>query len=137
MASSSPEFAMSSLLDTTIFVDVLRGNQKALLFVESQQSLKVSYVTAGELLQGVRNSREMKQVSMVVNSLPIDWGNEKIHRTALELQTQFSASKGMKLWDAVIAATAIVRGSVLYTHNSKDFRFIPNLDLRVPEYVSE
>lgn len=52
--------------------------------------------------------------------------------TAMELLKQYRGSHGLKIPDALIAATAIVHQAPLMTKNQKDFRFIKTLEL--PRY---
>ncbi|AMJ66972.1 hypothetical protein AXW84_17195 [Hymenobacter sp. PAMC 26628] len=43
--------------------------------------------------------------------------------------TAFSLSKGLRLADALIAATALHHAAPLLSKNQRDFRFIPGLKL--------
>jgi predicted nucleic acid-binding protein len=47
-----------------------------------------------------------------------------------QLSGQLRASYGMKALDSCIAATALMTGTTLATRNIRDFRRIPNLDIR-------
>ena len=47
-----------------------------------------------------------------------------------QLSGQLPASYGIKALDRFIAAMALMRGTTLATRNVRDFRRIPNLDIR-------
>ena len=47
-----------------------------------------------------------------------------------QLSGQLRASYGIKALDSFIAATALMTGTTLATRNVRDFRRIPNLDIR-------
>jgi predicted nucleic acid-binding protein len=47
-----------------------------------------------------------------------------------QLSGQLRASYGIKALDSFIAATALMTGTTLATRNIRDFRRIPNLDIR-------
>jgi predicted nucleic acid-binding protein len=47
-----------------------------------------------------------------------------------QLSGQLRATYGIKALDSFIAATALMTGTTLATRNGRDFRRIPNLDIR-------
>jgi predicted nucleic acid-binding protein len=47
-----------------------------------------------------------------------------------QLSGQLRATYGIKALDSFIAATALMTGTTLTTRNVRDFRRIPNLDIR-------
>ena len=47
-----------------------------------------------------------------------------------QLSGQLRASYGIKALDSFIAATALMTGTTLATRNVRDFRRVPNLDIR-------
>jgi predicted nucleic acid-binding protein len=47
-----------------------------------------------------------------------------------QLSGQLRATYGIKALDSFIAATALMTGTTLATRNVRDFRRIPNLDIR-------
>lgn len=58
--------------------------------------------------------------------------NEEISTMAGGLFEKYFPTKGIGLLDTFVAATALVHGQKLVTHNLKHFRFIKGLDLIVP-----
>ena len=55
--------------------------------------------------------------------------NEEITEIAINLVEKYSKSHGLKIPDALIAATAIYYDITLWTYNIKDFHFIEGLKL--------
>lgn len=55
--------------------------------------------------------------------------NNAITETAIDLIETYSKSHGLRIPDALIAATAICSSMELLTHNVRDFRFIERIRL--------
>jgi len=47
------------LVDTDIFIWYMRGNKKAHNIIENEAALNLSVITYMELIQGMRNKREL------------------------------------------------------------------------------
>ncbi|MCU0286836.1 MAG: hypothetical protein MUF15_10600 [Acidobacteria bacterium] len=58
----------------------------------------------------------------------MDFHNE-IARLSSLLLKNYLLSHNLQIADAIIAATSLVYDIPLFTHNKKDFRYIPNLNL--------
>ena len=117
------------LVDTNIFINHFRGKDVATNFLKERNFLYTSFVTYGELLQGVRNRRELNLVNKTMDKFDIDFGSNKIFADTMDLLNKYSLSHGLKLLDAVIAATALNRSYIVVTENIKDFKFIPDIQL--------
>ena len=117
------------LVDTNIFINHFRGKDVATNFLKERNFLYTSFVTYGELLQGVRNRRELNLVNKTMDKFDIDFGSNKIFADTMDLLNKYSLSHGLKLPDAVIAATALNRSYIVVTENIRDFKFIPNIKL--------
>ncbi|RMG70344.1 MAG: PIN domain-containing protein, partial [Nitrospirae bacterium] len=55
--------------------------------------------------------------------------NEAITEIAIDLIEKYSKSHGLKIPDALIAATSVYLNSPLWTINKKDYRFIQEVKL--------
>ena len=55
-----------------------------------------------------------------------------ITNSIIQKAVDLKQSHKMSLGDALIAATAIVNGFEIYTHNTSDFNWIPNLTVIDP-----
>ena len=86
-------------------------------------------VTAGELIYGAINKRELRQIQQDISHLHLIPINEHIGELHIELLSQYSLSHNLTLPDALIAASAIHFSIPLYTLNKKDFKYIPDLEM--------
>lgn len=114
------------LCDTDVLIELYKGNEAIFKEMEriGEAAICISDVTAGELLFGVRNKRELEILKAdlgKVNRLHID---SDISALAIELISQYALSHRLALPDALIAATSVVHKLPLYTLNKKDFRFL-------------
>ena len=115
------------LADTTVVIEMLRGNLSAKNFLENRPA--ISAVTAAELIQGVKNKQDLLIVEKTLTLLPPVTIDTTISQTALELLKHYHLSHGLLFLDALIAATAIVKKLTLVTANLKDFKYIEKLQL--------
>jgi predicted nucleic acid-binding protein len=121
--------APGGLTDTDILIDAARGLNAARTFLARQQTagIRISVVSAMELVRGCRNAAELAQLQQFLqgtNILPV---TSAISQTAYKLMTSFFLSHGLLIPDALIAATALEHGLTLYTKNTRDFQMIPAL----------
>ena len=116
------------LLDTCVLIDVLRGNEAALVFVnELPEKPTLSVITVTEILAGVRNARERKlfeQFAVACEAVPIDL---EIATLAGEYVNHYRKSHNVDPIDALIAATAKVRMLPFATLNLKHFPMLEGL----------
>jgi hypothetical protein len=85
-----------------------------------------------ELYQGARSQREIRVIrrffhEYAVRVIPI---NEAISHLAATLVEEHALKHGIRVADALIAATARETSSILATGNVRHFRPIPALELR-------
>ena len=120
------------IVDTTVLVEMLRGNNLAKKFLEKLP--QVSKVTLVELIQGCRNKNDLKIVEKACEPLPQIKIDGAISEMAIELLKTYNLSYGLLFLDALIAATCIIRKNILVTENIKDFKFIK--DLKVVAHAS-
>ena len=119
------------LLDTTIAVDHLRGDQPAVDLlrglVESSETLAASEIVRFELVAGVRDDElpALEQFFSAVSWVAID---EEVARAAGELaRTYRRANSGIDDADYLIAATALLLEAELLTTNVRHFPMLPGL----------
>ena len=119
------------LFDTDVLIWCFRGVAKAAKAIEADKAPAISVVTYMELVQGVRDKKELKAVTsflsdMGIAVLPL---TENIgHRASIYLE-EHALKDGMALADALIAATAIERALTLCSGNAKHFKVINDLTL--------
>lgn len=122
-------------VDTNIFVDLLRGQEESREYLEKYlKSIKISVIVKLELIDGLESKREISKLNKIFDSFSIEvvQVNEKISKKAEDIFTNFRHSHGVSVNDVLIAATAMVQGKKLATHNTKHFSFIPGLKLIKP-----
>lgn len=119
------------LCDTNILIEFYKNNQDIVARLQDigNNNIAISAVTAGELLFGALNKKEVQAIKKDIEHLVLYHINDLISQKFIELMLQYSKSYGLTLPDALIAATAIVNNVSLYTLNVKDFRFITGLTL--------
>jgi tRNA(fMet)-specific endonuclease VapC len=126
---------MPYLIDTDVLVDVSRNNQGAIACVDRLgRDWALSRMTALELISGAKNQREVGLIDRLMEiyeTLPV---NDAIGRSAYELLKKYAKSNGLRTFDSLIAATAIVERRTLVTKNRKHFGMIEGLGINVPEY---
>ena len=126
---------MSYLVDTDVLIDVARQQSGAIEFLEAlPEPWSVSVITAMELIVGARNKREVSAIDEMLELLPTVPLRPAIGDTAYDLLKVFAKSHGLRVFDALIASTAILEGQILVTRNTKHFRAIPDLRLEIPGY---
>ena len=104
------------LLDTNILTDVLRGEQDALAWLLQQQWPAISVITWIEVLVGCR-CEETAAVETWLACFPRFPLDDAISREAVRLRQ----TRGLKVPDAIILATAECHGLTLATRNVRDF----------------
>jgi len=128
---------MPYLVDTDILVDVSRNNETAIDFLDQlDDSWSMSIITALELIVGARNKKEVNQIDQLVavySTIPL---TTEIGNSSYGLLRQFAKSHGLRVFDSLIAATAIEGDLTLLSKNKKHFQMISNLNLEIPRYRS-
>jgi predicted nucleic acid-binding protein len=119
------------LLDTTIAVDHLRGEERAIALlrqiVDEEGAIAASEVVRFELLAGVRDDElgALERFFSALSWVPVD---EEIARSAGALaRAHRTAHSGIDDVDYFIAATALVLDAGLLTTNVRHFPMLPGL----------
>lgn len=114
------------IVDTNIFIDFLKGNKDAVHFIQKNQPVSTSVVIVSELYSGVKTKAEMNELSSFlsfVNKIDV---TEAIARKAGLLRRKYHKSHGIKIPDAIIAATAEQQGVPIATLDKKHFSVLTN-----------
>ena len=122
------------LIDSDIFVDHLRGYQKAQDYLKRFENGElVGYISviteaelsAGEKLTHLSEQEKVKNLLKIMYSIPV---NSKIAWKAGELKRKYNS----RLMDALIAATAYELKVNLATRNIKHFGMISEIKIEQP-----
>ena len=119
------------LCDTNILIDFYKEDAEVIKTLRriGQQNIAVSIVTAGELLYGALNKKELNRIKNDLDHLKIVHLTPEIGEKFIKLMVEYSMSHRLSLPDGLIAATSLAESIPLYTYNRKDFKYIKGIDL--------
>ena len=120
------------LIDTDVLIWYLRGNQKSYQLIENLNGFHISVVTYIELVQGMRNKRELTEFRKAIRNwnCKIIHIDEEISSKAMFYVERHYLSHSLELADALVATTALVNGLTLTTGNDKQFKIIKELEVK-------
>ena len=120
------------MIDSDVLIWYMKGNSNANKVIESLNGFSISVVTYMELVQGMRNKRELTLLRTALRkwNAKIFFINEDISAKAMFLVEQYYLSNSLVLADALIASTAISNGVKLLTGNIKHYKVIKNIELK-------
>jgi predicted nucleic acid-binding protein len=128
-------YEMPYLVDTDVLIDVGKRIHGAIEYLNSlEETWSISIITGMELIVGARNKREVQSIDRFLTGVPSLPLNGNIGAKTYALLAEFARSHGLRVFDAIIAATAIQTGCMLVTRNAKHFRMISDLRLDIPKY---
>ena len=119
------------LLDTDVLIDYLRGQAKAVTFIDGLTDHQIlSAITVAELYAGVRDGPERTALDAFVAAFEVVPVDDAIAIQGGLYRRDFGKSHGVGLADALIAATAESRGATVVTFNQKHFPML--MSVQVP-----
>jgi predicted nucleic acid-binding protein len=120
------------IIDTDVIIWELRGNLKAQQLIHDNLPFSISVVTYIELVQGMRDKKELNSFIKQLSKWNIDiiQINSDISTRAMIFIEQYSLSHSMELADSLIAATCINNSEILLTANDKHYKHIPNIQIK-------
>jgi predicted nucleic acid-binding protein len=110
------------LVDTDVFIDHLRG---AAQLRAGRNRLHYSVVTRAELFAGSSTTDLLSQLLAPLRELMVD-------RVVAERAGRVARDVGIRMPDALIAATALEHRLSLVTRNRRDFERVRGLRIRTP-----
>jgi len=125
------EQAKVVLCDTDVIIEFYRNNPTIISELKKigQENIAVSTVTAGELIYGALNKKELIQIKKDLQNLTTIDINKKTCDVFIDIMGKYVLSHKLALPDGFIAASAIAYNIELYTLNVKDYRYISGLKL--------
>jgi predicted nucleic acid-binding protein len=120
------------LIDTDVLIWYMRGNEKAYKIIENSNNFFISVVTYMELLQGLRNKKELNNLRKALHgwNTQILYISEEISAKAMFYVEQHFLSHSVQLADALIGATAIAYGFPILTGNDKHYKVMKHLEIK-------
>ena len=119
------------LIDTNIFIAILKGDAKLKSLVESM-ACAIDTIVYVELIQGSKDKSEVQKIEKYLTRFELIHFDKAISQKTLDLIRTYSKSHNLMLGDATIAATCLENDLTLITYNVKDFRFIKSLKIQKP-----
>ena len=110
---------MTYLADSNIIIYHLNGHAVATDFLR-RHTIAISQITYLEVMSFSYSPKEEKIIRRLLNRFKVYDVNTEIIEQAIRNRKH----KKIKVPDNIIAATAIVHGCILATHNTKDFNGI-------------
>jgi hypothetical protein len=120
------------IVDTDVLIWYLKGNENAFEIIEDLNNFSISVVTYMELVQGMRNKKELNslQQALKIWNTQIIYISEDISAKAMFFVEQHFLSHSMQLADALIGSTAINCGEPILTANDKHYKVLKNLQIK-------
>lgn len=121
------------LFDTDVLIWVFRGDSKAARLIDETQDRSISIVSFMEMLQGSKDRHETRLIKSFLSdlgfrTLPL---TENIGHRACVYMEEYGLKSGLRLTDALIAATAVENGLSLSTGDRTHFGSIADLALKL------
>jgi predicted nucleic acid-binding protein len=116
--------------DSNILTDALNGDERAEWELERVEEAWISRVSWIEVMSRVDHGT-LKRTQSLLSAFFVDELDAEIAARAAQLRNE---RRGLKLPDAVILASAQVRGRILVTRNTRDFP-VNMPGIRVPYIV--
>ena len=125
------------IFDSDVMIWAFRGNRIALKAIDDADTRSISSVTYMELLQGVRNKVEMREMKRFLSklsfsTLPI---TANISNRAVAIMEETALKSDLGVCDALIFATVCETGETLLSGNKKHFKEVALLN--AVEFKSE
>jgi predicted nucleic acid-binding protein len=120
------------LVDTDVVIWYLRGEKKSVDLIDGMDSFALSAVSYIEILHGLRNKAELRAWKAYVKAKGVEvlLIDHDVTAKALYWTEEYALSHGLRLADALIAASADVYGHDILTGNYADYRFLPGLSIK-------
>jgi len=120
------------IVDTDVLIWYLKGNDNAFDVIEDLNNFSISVVTYMELVQGMRNKKELNSLRQALKiwNTQVLYISENISAKAMFFVEQHFLSHSMQLADALIGATAITYGTQILTSNDKHYKVLKDLQIK-------
>lgn len=125
----------SSLIDSTVLIDYLRGRSEAVGYLDAVRSTEVQsthIVVAAEVIEGARDAKDQAALATFLSTFNVVLPNEADSALSVDMLKGFRLSHGVGWPDCLIAATALRLGWSVITTNLKHFSPIPTLKVIRP-----
>ena len=120
------------IIDTDVLIWYMKGNEKAYETIENSNTLFISVVTYIELVQGMRNKKELNNLRKALHgwNAQVLYISEEISAKAMFYVEQHFLSHDIQLADVLIGATAITYGFPILTANDKHYKVMKDIQVK-------
>jgi predicted nucleic acid-binding protein len=119
------------LFDTDVLIWFFRGNSRAAEAIQEEPERRISIVTHMELIQGVKNKQEARTIRDFLK----EYGFELLaltenigHRAAIYIE-EYSLMSGLRMADALVAATATENQTALCTGDYGHYKALKDVEI--------
>jgi len=118
------------LVDTCVLIEYFKEEPGVTEIIKNigNKNIALNSIIIMELISGARDKIELNSIKKRLNKFQILGIDQAVLDDASSLMENFYLSHGLKIPDAIIAGTARFYSTPLYTHNKKDFQFIPGIE---------
>ncbi len=120
------------ICDTNVFIHWFSGNKEVDNIIRNHigvSNVVLPSIVYMELVQGMGNKTELTDMLQKIAMYHIIEINNDISLHTRQFIREFALSHRLQIPDALIGATAIVYDLPLFTYNTKDFKFLPDIQL--------
>lgn len=119
------------IIDTDVLIWYMKGNEKAYKAIEKANNFFISVVTYMELVQGMRNKKELNSLRKSIHSwnAKVLYISEEISSKAMFYVEQHFLSHSLQLADALIGATAVTYSLPIITGNDKYYKIVKDIQI--------
>jgi predicted nucleic acid-binding protein len=119
------------IVDTDIFIDVLRGRKPAKEFFKDHLNrIKFSAVTEADLLAG-KECGDFRRKELITRFLS-QFEKISVDNPMIQIAGRIRRETSLALPDSIIAASALENKMYLVSRNLKDFSKVKGLNLKIP-----
>ena len=120
------------IIDTDVLIWYMRGNEKAYKAVENTNNFFISVVTYMELVQGMRDKKELNTLRKALHTwnTKLVYISEEISAKAMFYVEQHFLSHSLQIADALIGATAVAYALPILTGNDKHYKVIKDIQIK-------
>lgn len=119
------------LFDTDVLIWLFRGNSQSAEVVEAELERQISIITYMELIQGAKNKKEAR----TIRSFLKEYGFELLaltenigHRAAIYID-EYSLVSGLRMADALVAATALENRTALCSGDYGHYKALKDIEI--------
>jgi len=119
------------MCDTNIFINWFNNDKITIEKLEKigLDRIAISVITLMELIEGVDNKEQLQKLKKKIKHYAIVDFTKEVSTLSLQLVENYKLSHNIQIPDAIIAAKAVIYKIKLFTYNTKDFKYIPNIEL--------